>query len=156
MTDIDNAESNLVAHARYELQAIGEDSQTTEELLKVVQAFSDMGHSGGSAGVAIAMLNELLQFQNLSPLTDNPDEWLFHGADIWGAEGGVWQNKRNGEAFSHDGGVTYYLLSEGANDHNRKPIHNSRFHKPCSSCGATEVHQHSMRCPNHPALQTGI
>lgn len=108
--------SNLVDHARRELATINEESETADALIKMVEIFAGMGHSGGSASVCIVMLTELLEFRNLSPLTDDPNEWHFHGEDMWGAEGGVWQNKRNGEAFSHDGGKTYYLLSEGGND----------------------------------------
>lgn len=118
--------SNLVEHAKRELKAINEDPKDVEGYLKVIQAFADMGHSGGSAMVAIPIINELLQFHNLSPLTDDPEEWYFHGEDVWGSEGGVWQNKRNGEAFSHDGGKTYYLLSDGAHNYNRQPLHVSR------------------------------
>jgi hypothetical protein len=117
--------SNLVDHARRELELIGEEPETIKGYLNVVQAFADMGHSGGSASVAIPVIHELLQFKNLRPITNDPAEWMFHGADTWGAEGGVWQNIRNGEAFSHDGGKTYYLLSEGGNDKNRNPLHTS-------------------------------
>ena len=114
--------SNLVDHARRELAIIGEEPETIDGYLKVIQAFADMGHSGGSASVAIPTLNELLQFKNLRPLTDDPAEWFDHS----GVSGEpFWQNIRNGEAFSHDGGKTYYLLSEGGNDRNRGPMHNS-------------------------------
>lgn len=129
--------SNLVDHARRELETIKEDPQHIEGMLKMVETFAEMGHSGASAAIAIAQLNGILQFQNLSPLTDDPDEWYFHGnidfglaEDAWhNGAGGVWQNKRNGEAFSNDGGKTYYLLSEGANASNPSPVHNSRPHK---------------------------
>jgi hypothetical protein len=117
--------SNLVEHARRELELVGEDQETIDGLLRVVQAFSDMGHSGGSASVAIPMLNELLSYRNLMPLTDDPSEWFHHGEDVAGRPGGVWQNIRNSEAFSNDGGKTYYLLSEGGNDMKREPLHTS-------------------------------
>lgn len=123
--DLTASESNLVQHALRELEAIGEDAETIGGYLKVVQAFADMGHSGGSASVAIPVINQLLQFKNLTPLTDNPDEWYFHGADMWDGKNGVWQNKRNSEAFSNDGGKTYYLLSEGGNAKNPYPLHKS-------------------------------
>jgi len=104
--------SNLVDHARRELELVESDPWLIDGMLKVVQAFAEMGHSGGSASVAIPMLNELLQFKNLAPLTDNPDEW--EDQTEWTATPGVtlWQNKRNSEAFSLNRGVTYYLLSE--------------------------------------------
>ena len=104
--------SNLVNHARRELELIGEEPNTVEGYLNVIQAFADMGHSGGSAFVAIPVINRLLQFKNLKPLTDNPDEWQHHTEEVYGAPGGVWQNRRNPEAFSSDGGKTYYILSE--------------------------------------------
>lgn len=124
--DVEEKQSNLVDHARRELELIGEDPETIAGYLKVVRAFADMGHSGGSAMVAIPVLHRLFQFKNLSELTDDPDEWIYHGEDVSGAEGGVWQSKRWSEAFSNDGGKTYYLLSEGGNDKNREPLHKSK------------------------------
>lgn len=117
-------QSNLVDHARRELLLINEEPETIEGYLNVIQAFADMGHSGGSASVAIPVINQLLQFKNLSPLTNNPLEWMHVGGDMWPPDG-VWQNVRNGEAFSHDGGKTYYLLSEGGSDAHPEPLHKS-------------------------------
>lgn len=98
--------SNLVEHAKRELELIGEDPYTIAEYLKMVQIFADMGHSGGSASVFIPTLNALLQFRNLTALTNDPKEWNK-------VQDNVWQSVRNPEAFSDDGGETYYLLSEG-------------------------------------------
>lgn len=120
------SESNLVKHAEHELNLIGEEPEVIEGYLKVVRAFADMGHSGGSAMVAIPVLNKLLQYQPLYPLTDDPEEWYYHDETIWGAPGGIWQNKRNGEAFSTDGGKTYTLLSDRDKP---KPIHTSAKRK---------------------------
>ncbi len=117
--------SNLVEHARRELALIGEEQEFVDGYLNVIQAFANMGHSGGSASVAIPVINQLLQFNNLSPLTNDPDEWM----QVAGAnDHGVWQSCRNPEAFSNDGGKTYYLLSEGGNDLNREPLHTSKQH----------------------------
>lgn len=110
--------SNLVDHARRELELIGEEPATIDGYLKVVQAFADMGHSGGSASVAIPVLHELFQYKNLRPLTDSPGEWVDHGNSLW-------QNTRNGEAFSSDGGKTYWLLSERAASLEVTPLHRS-------------------------------
>lgn len=118
--------SNLVEHAKRELALIGEEEETVQGYVKIIQAFADMGHSGGSASVAIPVIHRLLQFQNLSELTNDPEEWMFVAEDIWGEEGGIWQSKRNPEAFSNDGGNRYYLLSEGAHDQNRRPIHTAK------------------------------
>lgn len=102
--------SNLVKHAQRELELIGEDEETIKGLLKVVRAFASMGHSGGSAAVGAAQLARLLAFENLAPLTDNPKEWMLHEPEVWSPP--FWQNRRNSAAFSHDGGRTYYLVTD--------------------------------------------
>lgn len=104
-------ESNLVRHARKELNLIGEEDAMVAGYLAMINIFSKMGHSGGSASVFIPVLNALLRFQNLSPLTDDPDEWMqINPSD---EEIVCYQSRRNPEAFSEDGGKSYYLLSEG-------------------------------------------
>lgn len=118
----------LVDHARKELALLDNDAEFNESLIKAIEGFASYGHSGGSAPIAIAMLTDLLWQRNLSPLTDDPDEWVKHSPDMWDGVNGVWQNTRNGEAFSNDEGKTHYLLSEGANDQRREPIHYS-YHK---------------------------
>lgn len=114
-------QSNLVNHARAELERIGEDKETTEGILKIVQAFADMGHSGGSASVAIPMINALLQFRPLGPLTNDPGEWQEISREMSGGED-LWQNRRDGRAFSHDAGNTYYLVDDKA-----RQIHYTRM-----------------------------
>lgn len=115
----------LVDHAKRELELIGEEPETIEQYLKIIQAFADCGHSGSSAAHMTGVLHELLQFHNLSMLTNDPDEWMHVSEAMWGKPGGVWQSNRNPEAFSNDGGRTYYLLSEGGSDVNRFPLHTS-------------------------------
>ena len=110
--------SNLVNHAKRELEMIGEEPEIVEGYLKMIRIFAKMGHSGGSASVFIPTLNQLLQFKNLMPLTNNPNEWNDVGNKMW-------QNNRNSAAFSNNGGKTYWLLSEGAHAQNRKPLHRS-------------------------------
>lgn len=120
-------ESNLVAHARRELRLIGEDTDTISGLCRVIRAFADMGHSGGSAPYAIAYLERLLRFQPLSDLTDDPGEWIDRHAEGL-TTSPLWQSKRNSEAFSTDGGKTYTLLSEqeAAGDLATTPLHRSK------------------------------
>src|SRR6202008_5091189 len=101
--------SNLVKHAEHELELIKEDPEIVSGYLQMIKIFADMNHSGGSASIFIPTLNQLLQFKNLSPLTDDPEEWIHHDSATWGSEDGkgIWQNKRNSEAFSEDEGKTY-------------------------------------------------
>lgn len=114
--------SNLVAHARRELKLIGEDPDTIDGYVKVIQAFADMGHSGGSASVAIPTINRLLNFENLAPLTDNPDDWIEVGDGLW--QNGLWQNRRCSRMFSEDGGKTYTDVNDGG-PASKRPVHTS-------------------------------
>lgn len=118
----------FVAHAKRELAMINEDPEFVAAYLKIAEVFDGMGHSGGSCDVAVEVVNQLLKLQNLTPLTNNPDEWQYHDERMWGEIGGIWQNKRFGEAFSKDGGKTYYLLSEGGRRHGPKMFHRSKPH----------------------------
>lgn len=120
-------DSPLVAHARRELRLIGEDDFVITGLCKVIRAFADMGHSGGSAPHAIAYLERLLRFQPLSELTDDPGEWIDRHADGT-TPVPLWQSDRNPEAFSTDGGKTYTLLSEkeASGDVATTPVHRSK------------------------------
>lgn len=120
-------QSNLVDHARRELELCGqaaEDPAYAESIVKAVEAFVSFGgHSGGSAMLAIEQLHTLLQFKNLAPLTDDPDEWL-DVTDMSGAP--LWQNRRNSTAFSQDGGKTYTLLQEDGDSDSGRPVHVSK------------------------------
>ena len=121
------SESNLVLHARRELELLGEEPEMVACLIAAVEGFASYpGHSGGSAACAIGMLERLLRFQNLAPLTDDPAEWQ----DQSGISGvPVWQNHRNSEAFSDDGGKTYWLLSDGIPGFGGPPRHASAKHE---------------------------
>jgi hypothetical protein len=108
-------ESNLVKHARHELNLIGEEPEVIDWYIRVIKAYANFGHSGGSAWATTAVLEELLRFRPLTELTDDPDEWFHHGEDIAGRPGGMWQNKRDGRCFSNDGGKTYWNVDDANN-----------------------------------------
>jgi hypothetical protein len=116
--------SNLVDHARRELAIIGEDPWITDGLCKVIAAFAEMGHSGFSAEHCAAALEKLLRFRPLSPLTDDPAEWIDQ-SEISGTP--LWQGVRDPRAMSKDGGKTYALVDEEpvTNDSGR-PVHASQ------------------------------
>lgn len=108
--------SNLVDHARRELEILGCTEEDITDIVKVVQSFAEINPSGSQAAWMIPLIYKLMQFQNLTPLTDDPKEWVCHTPPTVAEE--VWQNTRCGEAFSTNGGRTYYLLSEGGNANN--------------------------------------
>lgn len=116
--------SNLVDHAKRELALLhpGESADELQKLIEdfvveTVQKFSEMGHSGSSAAYTTGVLTRLLEFRNLRGLTNDPNEWIEVGD-------GLWQNVRNSEAFSTNGGETYTLLSERGGD-DPQPAHTS-------------------------------
>lgn len=74
-------------------------------LLKMCVEFEKAGHSGFSANYAANILNKLLRYEPILPLTGNDDEWQEVGD-------GVFQNirchrvfKENGQAYDIEGKV---------------------------------------------------
>lgn len=109
--------SNLVNHAEYELKQAGlyepdsdYEGALAEGVVELVEVFSKQGHSGASAALSIDLLTRLLRFEPLTPLSNNPLEWIEVGY-------GLWQNSRDGKAFSNDGGKTYTRNDEDGKVH---------------------------------------
>lgn len=102
--------SSLITHAQHELELIREDEDTIQKLLRVLRCWDDMGHSGGSHEAVLPVLVKLLNRENLAAISSDPDEWVHHDEDTWGAPGGIWQNKRNSKFLSTDAGKTYYSV----------------------------------------------
>jgi hypothetical protein len=103
---------SLVDHAQRELALAGlldsdadYEAELGQNILDTVTAFSTYGHSGGSAAIAVAALERLLRFKTLTPITNNPDEWMEVGPSVW-------QSKRQSSIFSKDSGKTWYDLDE--------------------------------------------
>lgn len=105
-------ESNLIRHARAELNRIGEDPEVIDWYVRVINEYRSFGHSGGSHMAVLPVLTNLLDFKPLTPITNDPDEWHYHGPDMWDGKNGIWQNKRDSRMFSDDGGKTYRNVNE--------------------------------------------
>jgi hypothetical protein len=108
--------TNLVEHAKEELKRAGVEKEYADPIVDMVRIFSDMGHSGTSEEYVRGIVTDLLARNNLTPLTDDPSEWIHHGEEMWGEKGGIWQNIRNSRAFSRDGGKHYWLLEDRPNE----------------------------------------
>lgn len=119
--DPDKEPSGLVLHAMRELDLAGNDEDFNASIIAAVEGFVSYGHSGGSHSVAVELLEDILNYRNLTPLTDNSKEWM----SVEMGDTPCWQSVRNPAAFSNDEGKTYYLLSEGANATKPEPIHQS-------------------------------
>ena len=60
----------------------------------------------------LSLFDKLVRWQNLTPLTNNPDEWC----DISKESGEpLWQSKRCSSCFSYDNLKTYYDNEEECN-----------------------------------------
>ena len=102
-------ESNLIRHAREELQRAGmfDDSgdfyggMMGSAVMKLIEIFADEGHSGMSASVAISLFEKLARFEPLTPLTGDDDEWT----EIGEHNGPLYQNKRCSHVFKDNSGA---------------------------------------------------
>lgn len=111
------SDSPLADHARYELERAGmfdKDADygpgaIAQQVLDLVNVVAGQGHSGMSIEYTLALFDKVVRYQNLTPLTSDPDEWIDRSQ-----ESGYpfWQNRRRGTTFSTDGGKTWYDLND--------------------------------------------
>lgn len=84
-----------------------------EAVLELIDVFSEQGHSGFSASMVLGMFTEVANYRPLGPLTNDPDEWQqVNSGSGAHRDPTYWQSRRRPDAFSEDGGHTYYLLDE--------------------------------------------
>lgn len=95
--------SDLVTFAEDEMRRAGlfdKDSDyggmLGDAVLKMVKTFSDEGHSGMSASMAIRIFEKVARFEPLTPLTGEDDEWNEVGE-------GYFQNRRCSHVFKENG-----------------------------------------------------
>lgn len=101
---------NLVEFAKHELALanVGDSlygDMLPEAVLEIVKVFEEQGHSGMSAGIVTQLVEKLMRFEPLTPLTGGDDEWTE-------VSPGCFQNKRcshvfkeNGEAYDINGRI---------------------------------------------------
>ena len=104
--------SNILEHAKDELNRIGMTEDSPDEMnvmmrkhiLHMMNEFAEEGHSGFSASYAISILTKLMDFNPLSPLTGEDNEW---GNVREYGESPSWQNKRRSSVFKNADGTCY-------------------------------------------------
>jgi hypothetical protein len=111
----DQEKSNLYQHALRELTLAGVEKDIygkmlPDAILEIVKTFAKQGHSGMSAAYSLQLLDKLLRFENLTPITDNSEDWSDVSEMCDGTT--MYQCKRNPALFSTDGGKTYYHVDE--------------------------------------------
>lgn len=109
---------SLVKHAEEELRRAGLFDTDSDyggmlgrSVMKMVEVFAAEGHSGYSASMALAAFNRVARFQTLTPLTNDPAEWM-DVKEFDPSGPGVWQNRRDSSYFSNDGGKTGYSVDD--------------------------------------------
>ena len=97
----------LVAFADTELRAAGflgkdgpYDGMIGSAVLKLVEAFADQNHSGGSAGITVSLFERLARYEPLGPITGEADEWTE-------VSDGLFQNRRCSHVFKDADGKAY-------------------------------------------------
>lgn len=88
-------------YAKSELARITKDGDELQDainknILDIVELFASQGHSGFTAGYAMSILERLLRFKPITPLTGEDDEWG-DVSDFMGQR--VLQNKRCSSVF---------------------------------------------------------
>jgi len=113
----------LVEHTKDELERAGlfdEDSDyggmLADSVLAIMKVFAKQGHSGFSAQMCRELFHRLSNFETLTPITSDPEEWQDISEIAGGEKGQMWQNKRNPAIFSDDGGKTWYDVNEKDKD----------------------------------------
>lgn len=99
--------NQLKSFAEQELDAAGitedsEDKDMRDHILHMIDEFAKEGHSGFSASMAISILEKLLRYEPLSPLTGDDSEWC-DVAEVSGYT--LYQNKRCSRVFKEDDSV---------------------------------------------------
>lgn len=104
--------SNLTEHARFEMERAGLFDADADyggahahAVMKLIETFSEQGHSGMSASITLKLFYELAQFHPIGPITSDPSEWMEIGPDTW-------QNRRRSSSFSRDAGKTWYDIED--------------------------------------------
>lgn len=81
------------------------DGMLGESLEALVVLFGSQGHSGMSAEITARIFADLVAGKPLSPLTDDPDEWVEISSD------GTKQNRRCSAVFMGPNGAVYSIES---------------------------------------------
>lgn len=99
---------SLLDHAERELDLMGMDDDgdmngmMRKHILHMVKEFAEEGHSGFSASYAIQVLEKLLKFEPITPLTGEDWEW----SDVSEISGDtLYQNARCGRVFKNKDGA---------------------------------------------------
>ncbi|QDU34251.1 hypothetical protein KS4_23170 [Poriferisphaera corsica] len=106
--------SNLVEHAKKELKLAGYAGPDEEgpngwaykNIIELIEVFAKQGHSGSSAPYVSETFSKLAEYEPLTPLTGEDDEWNDISAY---SDNPKWQNKRDSRVFKDKGGNASFI-----------------------------------------------
>lgn len=96
--------------------------QIDEDILNVIQKFYEQGHTGYTAGYVLGILERLLRFKPITPLTGEADEW--EDCSQFGFEDK--QNKRCPSVFKRPDGTAYWVEGKIFTDDNGETWYTSK------------------------------
>lgn len=102
--------SKLVEHAKNEFEILGWPGNcemqkwVCDNIIGLLKTFSSQGHSGYTAPYVINIFNKLANFETISPLTGEDDEW-----ETSFDYDGIQQNKRDSRVFKRPDGTAYFI-----------------------------------------------
>lgn len=112
--------SRLIEHAKREMELAGlydKDADfggmIPQAVMALIEVHAKQGHSGASHTLTMSLFNTLASFKALSPLTNDPSEWIDRTKESGRP---MWQSARQSSCFSQDGGKTYYDIDENVNE----------------------------------------
>lgn len=118
-TDAVQSLSNLERHSIHELELAGITGEDAKSFLSIVRIFANRGDSGFSASWATRVIERLLSFKPITPLTGDPFEWMEvgHGTFQNVRYSAVFKDERgahdiNGAVKSDDDGQTWFTDSD--------------------------------------------
>lgn len=134
--------SNLERHAEQELRLAGwfdkdgfYGDMMGHAVLRMIREFSEEGHSGMSAGLAINLFKTVSSFEPLTPLTGEDGEWM----DVTYGDDPCWQNKRCSHVFKG---------ADGAYD-----INGRVFREPSGACFTNRDSRVAVTFPYLPTTE---
>lgn len=117
-----NVNENLVSHCKRELKYAGlfnKDSDyngmIAKAVLELIKIFSKQGHSGFSAAWVRELFHKLANFETLTPITSDANEWQDVSKYSNDKSNTLFQNKRNPAIFSKDNLRTWYNVNDVQN-----------------------------------------
>jgi hypothetical protein len=126
----DGSDSNLVRHARSELQRAGlfdadadYGGMIAEAVVELMHHFAAQGHSGESAMMTLDLFDKLAHYNVLTPLTSDPEEWMEVSEHAPPDQRPVWQSRRKSSCFSNDGGKTWYDIDPAVPTELERALH---------------------------------